>query len=63
MLKPKNSYKQIGFNTNDFDRGCNPCGLFLENQNITFPSIEGIVYFNPNLIKPRLQPVKFFERS
>ena len=60
MLKPKNSYKQIGFNTNDSDGGCNLCGLFLENRNITFQSIEGIVYFNPNLIKPRLPTSEIF---
>lgn len=46
--------KKAGFNTNEFNGGCNPCGLFLENGNITFPSIEGIVYFDPNSIKPLL---------
>jgi len=46
--------KKSGFNTNEFNGGCNPCGLFLKNGNITFPSMDGIVYFNPKLIIPLL---------
>lgn len=44
--------KTNGFLTNEFNGGCQPCGNYLENDWITFPSINGMVFFNPNTIKP-----------
>ena len=46
--------KTNGFNTNEFNGGCHPCGLILNNGEITFPSMEGIVYFDPLKITPIL---------
>ncbi|OIQ19276.1 MAG: hypothetical protein BM557_06115 [Flavobacterium sp. MedPE-SWcel] len=40
--------KNAGFSTNEFNGGCDPCGVYLNNENIFFPSMRGIVYFNPN---------------
>lgn len=39
--------KENGFATNEFNGGCKPCGVYLNNL-IYFPSMDGIVYFNPN---------------
>ena len=46
--------KKSGFNTNEFNGGCNSCGITLENNEFAFPSIEGIVHFNPENIRPLL---------
>lgn len=43
--------KENGFTTNEFNGGCEPCGTYLNNQTIFFPSMEGVVYFNPDKIK------------
>lgn len=40
--------KSSGFNTNEFNGGCVPCGVFFKNETIYFPSMNGIVYFNPD---------------
>jgi ligand-binding sensor domain-containing protein/signal transduction histidine kinase len=47
-----NYSKSDGFLTNEFNGGCQPCGNYLENNYITFPSMNGIVFFDPNNIKP-----------
>lgn len=41
--------KDYGFATNEFNGGCNPCGLYLKDT-VYFPSMDGIVYFSPNEI-------------
>jgi len=46
--------KSEGFNTNEFNGGCQPCGVHLKNHYISFPSMHGIVVFNPDNIKPLL---------
>ena len=43
--------KSDGFYTNEFNGGCQPCGLRLENNSISFPSMRGIVLFSPEKIK------------
>jgi signal transduction histidine kinase/ligand-binding sensor domain-containing protein len=40
--------KSSGLNTNEFNGGCQPCGSILNNGNFTFPSMNGIVLFNPS---------------
>lgn len=40
--------KSSGFNTNEFNGGCQPCGIRLQSGNIALPSFNGIVYFNPS---------------
>lgn len=42
--------KKSGFNTNEFNGGGTPCGVKLDNSNIAFPSMDGIVIFNPKKI-------------
>lgn len=42
--------KNSGFPNNEFNGGCQPCGVYLKNQTIYFPSMEGIVFFNPDNI-------------
>lgn len=43
--------KSDGFYTNEFNGGCQPCGLRLENNSISFPSMRGNVLFFPEKIK------------
>lgn len=52
--------KTNGFLTNEFNGGCQPCGNYLENDSITFPSINGMVFFNPNTIEPILPDKTLF---
>jgi signal transduction histidine kinase len=46
--------KNYGFNSNEFNGGCQPCGVKLKNDNIFLPSMKGAVSFNPSMITPRL---------
>ncbi|GAA3742490.1 hypothetical protein GCM10022422_27990 [Flavobacterium ginsengisoli] len=46
--------KADGFLINEFNGGCQPCGNFLKNNDIVFPSMNGIVFFNPYKISPLL---------
>jgi len=39
--------KSYGFNTNEFNGGCTPPSQVDEEGNFYFPSLDGIVYFNP----------------
>ena len=64
--KTKNVYYQHydmtdGFLTNEFNGGCQPGGLYLKNGFFSFPSMKGIVFFNPNNIVPNLpdSPINF----
>ncbi|GLU53997.1 sensor histidine kinase [Dyadobacter frigoris] len=43
--------KDEGFNTNEFNGGCQPCGLKLQNGYISLPSLNGFVWFRPDQIK------------
>ncbi|OUL60635.1 ATP-binding protein [Flavobacterium sp. AJR] len=58
--KIKNIYYQYydksdGFATNEFNGGCQPCGLLLKNNYVTFPSMKGNVVFDSKKVK-RLLP-------
>ena len=44
--------KNDGFLTSEFNGGCQPCGNYLQNDNIAFPSMNGMVFFNANKISP-----------
>lgn len=56
--------KSNGFASNEFNGGCTPCGNLLNRDSITFPSMEGIVLFNPNKTNPILPKSKiFFEEA
>ena len=39
--------KSNGFNTNEFNGDCQPCGIILDNGHFSFPSLNGLVVFNP----------------
>ena len=43
--------KASGFNTNEFSGFCEPCGVRLDNGNFSFPSLNGLVLFNPYEVK------------
>lgn len=45
--------KEAGFLTNEFNGGCQPCAT-TNATNIFFPSINGVVTFNPDKIEPVL---------
>ncbi|HYD91228.1 MAG TPA: two-component regulator propeller domain-containing protein, partial [Flavobacterium sp.] len=45
--------KNGGFLSNEFNGGCEPCGQYINNQTIFFPSMDGVVYFNPADVKKR----------
>ncbi|WP_229204301.1 sensor histidine kinase [Dyadobacter alkalitolerans] len=46
--------KEAGFNTNEFNGGCQPCAVQLPNGYVSLPSINGLVWFKPQEIKPEL---------
>src|SRR3546814_644119 len=43
--------KQWGFETNEFNGGCEPCAIQLPNGHFSFPSLNGLVQFNPLAVK------------
>lgn len=43
-----------GFATNEFNGSCQPCGVKLSNGHISFPSLKGLVWFDPGNIRPYL---------
>lgn len=56
--------KSNGFATNEFNGGCEPCGLLLNDNSISFPSMQGYVFFNSKEIKPLLPNGKiYFEEA
>lgn len=46
--------QDYGFNINEFNGGCEPCGAALNDGNLVFPSLIGSVMFDPNLIQTEL---------
>lgn len=52
--------KSDGFLINEFNGGCQPCGNFLKNNDIVFPSMNGIVFFNPYKVAPLLPGKELF---
>ncbi len=52
--------KEDGFLTNEFNGGCDPCGNFLKNDEIVFPSMNGFVFFNPYEVSPLLPSKNIF---
>ena len=49
--------KSSGFKTNEFNGGCQPCGLQLASGKLVFPSMNGLVAFMPDSLFT-LQPTK-----
>lgn len=52
--------KDQGFNTNEFNGGCQPCALKLPNGDISLPSLDGLVYFSPGAIRQELPDKQIF---
>jgi signal transduction histidine kinase len=42
--------KSAGFNTNEFNGGCQPCAVRMANGVVSLPSINGLVWFTPEKI-------------
>ena len=42
--------KESGLKTNEFNGGCQPCGLSFPSGDIVFPSMNGLALFNPDTI-------------
>lgn len=43
--------RESGFKTNEFNGGCQPCALKLQNGYVSLPSVDGLVLFLPEKIK------------
>ncbi|WP_186452666.1 sensor histidine kinase [Chitinophaga polysaccharea] len=43
--------KDQGFNTNEFNGGCEPCAIKYEDGDISLPSLDGLVQFTPAAIR------------
>lgn len=39
--------KEEGFLTNEFNGGCQPCGLTLSDGTVSLPSLNGLIWFRP----------------
>ncbi len=51
---------QQGFNTNEFNGGCEPCAIRLPDGFVSFPSMDGLVWFKPEEIEPELSTGEIF---
>lgn len=52
--------KGAGFLSNEFNGGCQPCAAILNEETIFFPSLNGIVRFDPEKVKPTLPVNKLY---
>lgn len=52
--------KADGFNTNEFNGGCQPCAIKLNNGYVSLPSLDGLVWYHPESINPGLPKEQFF---
>lgn len=52
--------KDQGFNTNEFNGGCQPCAFKYDNGDISLPSLDGLVQFTPSAIRMELPDNKIF---
>lgn len=52
--------KNAGFNTNEFNGGCQPCGTRLANGFFSFPSLNGLVLGNPSQLIPEIPSLNLF---
>lgn len=43
--------KDQGFNTNEFNGGCEPCSIEYDDGDISLPSLDGLVQFTPSAIR------------
>lgn len=52
--------REEGFNTNEFNGGCQPCAVQLPNGYISLPSLNGVVWFSPASLSTVLPDKKVF---
>jgi signal transduction histidine kinase len=52
--------KESGLKTSEFNGGCTPSGLKLDDGRFAFPSMDGVVQFYPDSIRPGLPTNKVF---
>lgn len=52
--------KNAGFNTNEFNGGCQPCGLKLADGYFSMPSLNGLVLGKPHEINPEVPSLNLF---
>lgn len=46
--------KSSGFDTNEFNGGCLPCALTLADRTVSLPTMDGLVWFKPETVRPEL---------
>jgi signal transduction histidine kinase len=55
--------KPDGIDQLEFNGGCTPCAIELKNGDFSFPSIDGLIQFNPDKINNvNIQPNVYFDR-
>ena len=61
-FKPNYEYfgKQEGLEVTELNGGCTPCALQLRNGTISFPSVDGLIQFNPGAIPNNKKPVNIY---
>lgn len=52
--------KENGLNTNEFNGGCDPAYLWMKDSMLSLPSIDGLVWFYPNKIRPAYPDKKIY---
>jgi len=52
--------KSNGFLTNEFNGGCQPCGVKLKSGFFSFPSLNGLVWFKPDSLHAELPDKEIF---
>lgn len=50
--------KEHGFRINEFNGGCEPCGLRVQDRYFSLPTLNGLVWFEPEKTKPELPEQK-----
>ncbi|MGG7665578.1 ATP-binding protein [Dyadobacter sp. BHUBP1] len=55
--------KSDGFGSNEFNGGCYPCAVTLANGTVSLPSINGLVWFKPQDVRPALPNHRIFISS
>ena len=62
-IKFKYFGKPEGIDQLEFNGGCNPCAIKLSNGKISFPSIDGLIQFNPDSIPDyNVQPKIYLDK-
>jgi signal transduction histidine kinase len=52
--------KSAGYSTNEFNGGCMPCGIVLQDGHFSLPSLDGLVQFKPESVPVELPVAPVF---